>query len=439
MLYGIRNTVVIDSISRQLPKIFLRDKTAGLPYFTLITNSCSMSFVQSFTNNTPRPLTVFTQSGNTWTSATQIQPGDSLALPTDGLARNIWDSSLHNLYSSSTPNGWTVPNPAAAGGGVNRTNVIFINNSNSNFTVGSDSSLAIPANSTTSLVIRPTKFRLESGTFASQPVQFLPLPDQIVTINSDNTNQITNVTGNGLLVTVTYHNCFTTNMYLAQQSSPDEPQQNFHFSADTTQSNFLVLANRPMYLIRFDRSVISGSYQVPSNQSAIPPIIYFKPDGSLSSESCTGGPITQPPSAPSDLTATAASTTEINLFWTNNSGPNTSFRIQRRTGSSGTFSTITTVTSGGTAFVDTGLAENTEYQYQVQAFNSSGSSDFSNTASATTKGRSFLARWWWVFLIIVIIIIVIIIIASASRGKKTKSATTTHVVVHPGTATTHIQ
>jgi len=49
------------------------------------------------------------------------------------------------------------------------------------------------------------------------------------------------------------------------------------------------------------------------------------------------------PTAPSSLTATAASTSQINLAWADNSSNETGFKIERKTGSGGTYSQIATV------------------------------------------------------------------------------------------------
>jgi hypothetical protein len=41
--------------------------------------------------------------------------------------------------------------------------------------------------------------------------------------------------------------------------------------------------------------------------------------------------------------------------------------------------------SGVTTLLDGGLARNTSYTYRVRAFNSDGTSAYSNTATATTR------------------------------------------------------
>jgi chitodextrinase len=96
---------------------------------------------------------------------------------------------------------------------------------------------------------------------------------------------------------------------------------------------------------------------------------------------------TQPPTAPTSLTATAASSSAINLSWgssTDNVAVANYF-IERCSGSGcSNFSQITTTT--GTSYQDTGLSASTAYSYRVRAIDSAYNySSYSNTASATTQ------------------------------------------------------
>ncbi|MDE1811903.1 MAG: fibronectin type III domain-containing protein [Thaumarchaeota archaeon] len=100
-------------------------------------------------------------------------------------------------------------------------------------------------------------------------------------------------------------------------------------------------------------------------------------------------PPTSPPSAPQNLQASAASSSQINLSWSapsNNGGsPVIGYMIERSTDDGSTWNTIVSNTgSTSTTFSDTGLVHSTTYTYQVSAINSAGMSVPSNTASATT-------------------------------------------------------
>ncbi|ELR71172.1 Fibronectin, type III domain protein [Fulvivirga imtechensis AK7] len=91
--------------------------------------------------------------------------------------------------------------------------------------------------------------------------------------------------------------------------------------------------------------------------------------------------------APSGLSASAASSSQINLSWNDNSNNETGFTIQRASGG-GSYSTIATVGANTTSYSNTGLSANTTYSYRVRAYSGSTTSSFSNTASATTSGGS---------------------------------------------------
>lgn len=95
------------------------------------------------------------------------------------------------------------------------------------------------------------------------------------------------------------------------------------------------------------------------------------------------------PQPPAGLTATSASSSQINLSWTapsNNGGSSiTGYMIERSKDNGTTWSTIQSNTgSASTTYSDIGLAHSTTYTYRVSAINSAGTSTPSNTASATT-------------------------------------------------------
>ena len=76
------------------------------------------------------------------------------------------------------------------------------------------------------------------------------------------------------------------------------------------------------------------------------------------------------PAAPSGLTATAVSSSQINLSWTDNSNNETGFKIDQAT-SSRLHPGLTTVTVGAnvTTYNATGLSSGTTYYYRVRATN----------------------------------------------------------------------
>ena len=95
----------------------------------------------------------------------------------------------------------------------------------------------------------------------------------------------------------------------------------------------------------------------------------------------TAGAI-DPPAAPTDLAATEVSASEIDLAWSHPSNDESGFSIERRLDVESIFAPLTTTT--GTAYSDMGLSPGTVYHYRVDAYNTAGSSDYSNVASDIT-------------------------------------------------------
>ena len=90
-----------------------------------------------------------------------------------------------------------------------------------------------------------------------------------------------------------------------------------------------------------------------------------------------------PPVAPSNLLATASGIGQIALVWTDNSINEAGFRIERKSQGS-SFAEIALVAPGIESYLDEGLLPGKKYMYRVSAFNSGGTSLYSNKASATT-------------------------------------------------------
>lgn len=91
-----------------------------------------------------------------------------------------------------------------------------------------------------------------------------------------------------------------------------------------------------------------------------------------------------PPAAPSNLGATAASQTGINLTWTDNSTDETNFKIERSPDGATGWAQIDLVGANVTTYANGGLTCGTPYYYRVRATNANGDSGYSTTANATT-------------------------------------------------------
>ena len=94
------------------------------------------------------------------------------------------------------------------------------------------------------------------------------------------------------------------------------------------------------------------------------------------------------PAAPTSLTATAVSRSQINLTWVDNATNETGYYVERCKGSTCTnFVRIATLGANVTSFANTGLAKGSTYRYRVAAYNAGGMSAYSNIAAATTLRR----------------------------------------------------
>jgi hypothetical protein len=90
------------------------------------------------------------------------------------------------------------------------------------------------------------------------------------------------------------------------------------------------------------------------------------------------------PAAATSLSATAVSTSQINLAWNDESDNESGFRIQQQV-SGGAWTTISTTAPNVEALNVIGLTPSTAYSFRVIATNASGDATPSNTATATTN------------------------------------------------------
>jgi len=91
----------------------------------------------------------------------------------------------------------------------------------------------------------------------------------------------------------------------------------------------------------------------------------------------------QPPQAPYGLDAAATSASEIQLSWVDASANETGFYLER-SGANQNFSQIASLPANTTSYLDGNLQADTLYYYRTRAFNSAGSSSYSDTAITAT-------------------------------------------------------
>jgi hypothetical protein len=95
--------------------------------------------------------------------------------------------------------------------------------------------------------------------------------------------------------------------------------------------------------------------------------------------------LTSQPNAPTNMTATTMSASQINLAWSATGGES-GFRIERCTGTGCTsFAQFAQTAANVTAYVNVSLPPATVLRYRVRAFTTGGQSAYSNISEATTR------------------------------------------------------
>jgi len=96
------------------------------------------------------------------------------------------------------------------------------------------------------------------------------------------------------------------------------------------------------------------------------------------------------PLAPTGLSATRTSGSQVNLAWTDTSATEGGFKIERKLGVNGTYAQITTAGANATSFSDTGLNPTATYYYRIRSTNGGGDSAYTADAQATALAQGQL-------------------------------------------------
>ena len=76
----------------------------------------------------------------------------------------------------------------------------------------------------------------------------------------------------------------------------------------------------------------------------------------------------------------AGAAPQLTASWTDNSGGEAAFTIERRTASEATFTALADVAVGVTSYVDAAITPGVTYCYRVKAYNGSGESPYCDEA-----------------------------------------------------------
>ena len=97
-----------------------------------------------------------------------------------------------------------------------------------------------------------------------------------------------------------------------------------------------------------------------------------------------------PPTAPT-LTDVVGTSNSVLLGWTDNSNNEDGFKVERKEGTSGTYTQIGTTGANVHVYADSGLQFGKVYCYRVRAYNSAGNSGYSSAKCATTLATPILS------------------------------------------------
>lgn len=109
-----------------------------------------------------------------------------------------------------------------------------------------------------------------------------------------------------------------------------------------------------------------------------------------SNEANIVAPLPPAPTAPNNLQANLVSSS-ANLTWVDASSNETGFRVERKTGSGGTYAQIADLAAGSSSYSDNTVQGNQTYYYRVYAYNSGGPSGYSNEAFVTTPSVAYFS------------------------------------------------
>ena len=153
--------------------------------------------------------------------------------------------------------------------------------------------------------------------------------------------------------------------------------QSFDTSGNSTIDIDIDLAGRVIFGSRDGRVYVT-------DRQLSPPIVFDSSPAGFDEGFVT---FARPTPLPTNLAATAAGTTRINLSWQDNSSTESGFQVERRSGAL-PFAPLAVVAANTTTYPDTGLAPDTVYTYRVRVALASGLTGYSNEASARTAPLS---------------------------------------------------
>jgi len=163
--------------------------------------------------------------------------------------------------------------------------------------------------------------------------------------------------------------------------SPADEQLQVFVTWGDGQSTSVVTNGAPGAINQTHQYVAAGNYTITVQAT--------DNDGGVTVETVGLVVTTSPPAMPTSFRVQSVSVNQVQLAWTDASNNEDGFAIERCSGKRActNFVEIARVGANIASYADTSVSGNTQYFYRMRAFNSGGSSGYTNVVSAKTPRK----------------------------------------------------
>lgn len=174
-------------------------------------------------------------------------------------------------------------------------------------------------------------------------------------------------------------------------NSPTQVTLNWSDNSANETGFVLERSTSPAFSIITTFNPLANAITFPDTSVTENGIYYYRikaalPGGAFTGYSNVTPQVLIPLKTPTNLAKTGSTTTSVSLSWTDNSGVETAYKLERKTPSTNFSEIASNLAPGTTTYTDSGLSEGNQYTYRVRAFNSTSNnySAYSSELNATT-------------------------------------------------------
>ncbi|TXJ28327.1 MAG: T9SS type A sorting domain-containing protein [Chitinophagaceae bacterium] len=180
-------------------------------------------------------------------------------------------------------------------------------------------------------------------------------------------------------------------LYIGGTSTSNRVVNNdgLHGNTEKSGTKTLAVGMYPIYVGFFEAGgdqILTVSYKGPSGSGIAKQVIPASVLG-MPLPNATTQALPPVPAAPSNLLASGASTSRINVTWNDNSTNETGFELYRSNNGNANYVLYTKLPANTTSFVDTGLFANAIHYYKLRAVGVGGNSAYTAEDSAKTDNN----------------------------------------------------